>query len=108
MLTDCTAERPLSPAIVELAESDLILIKSYLLDRLRAYYPVATVSIVLLDSRVSYHIDARATHRPIIAFGFRAADATVDNLLADRPMTLAEIERTLGTDTAYSGDNNAA
>lgn len=108
MLMDLTAERPLSSAIVERAESDLILIKSYLLHRLQPHYPAATISLVMVDNRVSYHIAVHDFRQPTIAFGFRAADAVVDDLLADRPMTLAEIERTLGTDTAYSGDHNAA
>jgi hypothetical protein len=105
---DLTAERPLSSAIVERAESDLTLITAYLRDRLQPHYPKATISIVLLGGRASYYIDPHGDHRPTILCGFRAADAEVDMLLDVRPMTLAEIERTLGTDTAYSGNHHAA
>jgi hypothetical protein len=108
MLTDLTAERPLSSAIVERAEADLALITTYLRDRLQPHYPKATISIVLLGGRASYHIDPHGHNRSTIVYGFRAADAEIDTLLDVRPMTFAEIERTLGTDTAYTGNHHAA
>lgn len=107
MLTDLQPTQPLSIASVERAEADLTVITAYLRDRLQPHYPKATVSIVLLGDRASYHIDPHGHHRPTIAYGFRAADAVIDDLLDVRPMTIAEIQQTLGIDTT-SGNHHAA
>ena len=72
-----------------------------LVDRLKPTYPRATASLFLkADGCVLYTVDAHGTHHGKTARSYHEARQAVDEALVRRPLTVAQIEQTLGVSSS--------
>lgn len=91
-----------NPAAVTFFETGMRGVLIQLADRLKPAFPKASISVFLKDGgTILYTVDPEGKSHGHTARSYGEASQLVDDRLRAHPMTVAEMERTLGVDQAW-------